>query len=126
MRHTALLFVLLLAACSDAKPPEVKLSDALPNIIAPPNARILSRESGEDAVKVRFSSPLPPEAIVRFYRDQLSKAPYTLVSDARSGVDGYALYAENPGSPSVWVTIVPDSGKGTFVDVAGAKDRRRR
>ena len=84
MRYKLLPLLLLLAACSGEKPSDVKLSEALPNIIAPPNAQILSRESGVDAVKIRFRTPLAPEAVASFYRDELAKAPYTLVSDVKS------------------------------------------
>lgn len=125
MRYKILPLLLLLAACSGEKLPEVKLSEALPNIIAPPNAQILSRESGTDAIKIRFRTPLPPEAIATFYRGELSKAPYTLVSDVKSD-SGVALYAENPEKPSMWVWIGSDGAKGSFVDIAGAKERAKR
>ncbi len=126
MRNHSLLFLLLLAACSDAKPKEVALSDALPNIPAPPNASIVSRNSGEEAVKVRFSTPIQPDEVARYYRNLLSKAPYTLVSDTKSADSGFALYAEQPGQPSLWIAITPAGKYGTFVDVAGAKERPKR
>jgi hypothetical protein len=123
MRHSVLLLALLLAACSDAKPPEVNLSDALPNIPTPPSGILVTREAGEEAIKIRFRSSEPPERVLEYYREVLSKAPYTLVSDTK--VDSsHALYAEVPGKPSLWVTIAPE-GTGTLVDVAGAKDRKR-
>lgn len=121
MRKTALMLLVLLAACSEREQSEVKLSETLPNIIAPPNSHILSRESGDDAVKIRFSSELSPNDVARYYRGELSKAPYTLVSDTKTGENAFALYAEQPGKPSMWVTISPDAAKGSFVDVAGAK-----
>jgi hypothetical protein len=124
MRQTALLLLTLLGACAERDQPDVKLSEALPNVIAPPNSHILSREDGDDAVKIRFSSEFAPEAVANYYREELSKAPYTLVSDTRTGTDAYALYAEQPGKPSVWVTITSDGAKGSYVDVAGAKARR--
>lgn len=125
MRHKILPWILLLAACSGEKPSDVKLSEALPNIIAPPNAQILSRESGVDAIKIRFRTPLPPAAAAEFYRTELSKAPYTLVSDVKSD-SGVALYAENPEKPSMWVWIGSDGKQGSFVDIAGAKERAKR
>lgn len=124
MRHTALLLLVLLAACSEREQPDVKLSETLPHIIAPPNSHILSREAGDDAVKIRFSSDQSPERVATYYRGELSKEPYTLVSDTKTGTDSYALYAENPGKPSMWVTITSDGTKGSYVDVAGAKGRR--
>jgi hypothetical protein len=125
MRQTPLLLLLLLAACSGDKQPDVKLADALPNVIAPPNATILSRESGVDAVKIRFRTPVSPEQIATYYRTELSKPPYTLVSDTKSD-SGIALYAEQPNKPSLWVWIGPDGGQGSFVDVAGAQERPKR
>ncbi|HWA14803.1 MAG TPA: hypothetical protein VG817_00115 [Gemmatimonadales bacterium] len=125
MRSKILPLLLLLAACSGEKQPEVKLSEALPNIIAPPNAQILSRESGADAIKIRFRSELSPEAVAAFYRSELTRAPYTLVSDVKSD-SGVALYAENPEKPSLWVWIGSDGAKGSFVDIAGARERPKR
>lgn len=127
MRHTTLLLtVLLAAACSDAKPPEVKISDALPNIPAPPNASIVSRESGEDAVKVRFRTPFSADKTAEYYREMLSKAPYTLVSDTKTPDNGYAMYAEQPGQPSLWVQIARDGDNAATVDIAGAKEAPKR
>jgi hypothetical protein len=126
MRNRSLLFLLLLAACSDAKPKEVALSDALPNIPVPPGGAVVSRELGEEAVKVRFSSPITPDEVARYYRELLSKAPYTLVSDTRTADSAITLYAEQPGQPSLWVAITPAGRYGTFVDIAGAKERPKR
>jgi hypothetical protein len=126
MRYQTLPLLLLLAACSGEKPPEVKLADALPNVIAPPNATLLSREAGVDAVKIRFRTPVAPEQVAEYYREQLSKVPYTLVSDTKSDSGGVVLYAEQPNNPSLWVWIAPDGQKGSLVDLAGAKERPRR
>ncbi len=125
MRHTPLLLVLLLAACSDDRP-EVKMSETLPNIPVPPNAQVVSREGGEDALKLRFRSSLPPDRVAFYYRTVLSKPPFTLISDTRTEDQGYALYAEQVDRPSLWVKIVEGSDKGSIVDVAGAKEKPTR
>jgi hypothetical protein len=86
---------------------------------------VVSREGGEDAIKVRFRSSLQPDQIAAYYREVLSKAPWRLVSDAREQDGGIALYAEQDGPP-LWVTIRKAEGaSGTFVDLAGAKTKSR-
>lgn len=125
MRHSLLVLAVLLAACSDPKPPEAKFADALPLIPAPPNATILNRESGVDAIKVRFSTTIAVQNVALYYRDLLSKAPYNLVSDTKMADSSIAMYAEHPGHPSLWVTISSNGGGGAFVDIAGAKERAK-
>lgn len=124
MRTTVLLLTVLLAACTAEKPPEVRIGDALPNIPLPPNGTIVSRELGADAAKFRLRSTNSVDQVTEYYRGVLSSPPFSLISDSKSGA-GYALYAEQPGQPSIWVTVMPDSATGgSFVDIAGAKAKK--
>jgi hypothetical protein len=116
--------LLVVTACSEPRK-SPRLSEILPNLPAPPNSEVISREGGEDAIKVRFRSSLQPDQIAAYYREVLSKAPWRLVSDAREQDGGIALYAEQDGPP-LWVTIRKAEGaSGTFVDLAGAKTKSR-
>jgi hypothetical protein len=121
MRKSLLLLTILaLAACSETKK-EAKLGETIPNLPVPPSADVVSREGGEDAVKIRFRSTLDPEAVANYYRTVLSKQPWRLISDTKEQDGGVALYAESDGPP-LWVTIrKADGASGTFVDLAGAK-----
>jgi hypothetical protein len=125
MRKPTLLLALAAAlACSEPQK-QPKLSETLPNLPAPPNSDVISREGGDDALKVRFRSSLDPEQVAAYYREVLSKAPWRLVSDTKEQDGGVALYAEQDGPP-LWVSIrKADGASGTFVDLAGAKTKRR-
>lgn len=116
--------LLVLAGCSEPRK-EPKLSETLPNLPAPPNSDVISREGGEDALKIRFRSSLQPDQVAAYYREVLSNTPWRLVSDTREQDGGIALYAEQDGPP-IWVTIrKADGAEGTYVDLAGAKVARR-
>ena len=119
-----LISILVLAACSEPRK-EAKLGETIPNLPVPPSSDVVSREGGEDAIKIRFRSTLDPEALATYYRGVLSKEPWRLISDTKEQDGGVALYAEQDGPP-LWVTIRKAEGaSGTFVDLAGAKTKRR-
>jgi hypothetical protein len=121
MRRTLLLVLVAgLIACRESKP-EARLSQTLPTLLVPPGATVISREGGEDALKIRFRSELTPEQVAEYYRNVLSKDPWNLVSDTPDREGKIALYAERPNGPPLWVSIGKATGaSGTFVDLAGA------
>lgn len=109
-----------LTACREPKS-DPDLSGALPTLPVPPNSRIVSREGGTDALKIRFESEFEPEQVARYYRDVFSKAPWNLVSDTPDREGTIAMYAERPDGPPLWVSISKVSGgSGSYVDLAGA------
>ncbi len=118
-----LLSILGLAACSE--PQKVaKLGETIPHLPVPPSSDVISREGGEDALKIRFRSVLDPEEVATYYRNVLSKDPWRLISDAKDGTGGIALYAEQTGGPPLWVSIrKADGAPGSYVDLAGAKTK---
>lgn len=120
----SLLFLSLLALAACREPQKTpQIGETLPNIPVPPSADLISREGGEDAIKLRFRSTLDPEEVATYYRNLLSKEPWRLISDTKEQDGGVALYAEQDGPP-MWVTIRKASGtSGTFVDIAGAKTK---
>jgi hypothetical protein len=119
-----ILFLTLLcgiAACGDSKP-TVKMSEALPILIVPPGATILSKEAGEDALKVHLRSDQDLDAVSKFYRDALTRAQWKLVSDAPAGAGALVLYAERSDGHSMWITIrKPVGAAGSEIDIAGVK-----
>jgi hypothetical protein len=124
MRRTLLLAIALGGlGCGDT-PPKHKVSEMMPSIILPPDATMLSKEIGTEALQMRFRSSRDPDAVADYYRRILSAAPWRLVSDARDASGGIALYAERPDGPPLWVMITKASGAtGSFVDLAGAKTK---
>ncbi len=110
-----------LLACTEPKQP-AKLSEALPNIPLPPASQLLSREGGEDAIKLRFHSDEAPDEVAKYYRTVLGKAPWKLISDEKMADGSLTLYAEQKG-PSLWVTVrkADSSAAGSVVELAGAK-----
>lgn len=108
-------------ACADPPRKQADVGETLPNLPLPPNAEVISREGGEDALKFRFKSDMDPDRLANYYRGVLSKAPWRLVSDSPAADGSLTLYAEQNG-PSIWVTIrKADGAAGSFVDIAGAK-----
>ncbi len=124
MRNQMLAGLLLLvAACSEPRKfPQV--GETIPNLPIPPSSQLLSREGGDDALKLRFRSADPPENVAIYYRNVLSKAPWNLVSDNTQPDGTITLYAEQEGPP-LWVSIrKADGATGSYVDLAGAKVKK--
>ncbi len=123
MRRTALFLGFLLAtACQETPRPEAKISEAFPALPLPPKADMLSREGGEEAVKLRFRSQATVDEVARYYREIFSKSGWSLVSDTPTDSGGVALYAEQQGGQPLWVQIRTDAaGGGSLVDLSGAK-----
>jgi hypothetical protein len=125
MRRLVLLAgVLGLAGCGDAKPPQTDILQAMPNIPLPPEASFLSREIGEEALKIRFRSIVDVDGVARYYRNVLARDPWKLVSDTPMPDGSVALYAEQTAGPPLWVTIRKAEGApGSLVDLLGANTR---
>jgi hypothetical protein len=120
LARLALIALVSLSACK-AAPPRAKLSETLPHIPMPPNAEVLSSSGSEDALQVRFRSPLQPDQVAAYYREVLKSPPWKLVKDDTDPDGGIVLYAEQNGPP-LWVTIRKAEGaRGSLVDLAGAK-----
>jgi len=120
-RSLPLVGLVLTLACRESRQ-EARLADVMPTIPLPPAAEVISREGGEDALKIRFRSTSSPEAIAAYYREVLSKGSWQLISDTNLDDGSVALYAEHSKGPPLWVTIrKADGASGTFVDLAGAK-----
>ena len=115
-----------LIACRDRnKPPKLPpLDEAFSQLVLPPNATLIGRSGSQDALQLSFRSTADRNTLVAYYRDALSRRPWTLVSDTQDSTGAVTLYAEEPGPP-MWVRIAPDpAGKGVLVDLAGAVPKK--
>jgi hypothetical protein len=122
-----LLLALASLACGRPEPKLAKLSEALPDLPLPPEATVTDRSAGPDALKLTFTSTVPPDQMAEFYRGTLSSGVWRLVSDIKMAGGAIALYAEREGPP-LWVTIRKTPGaSGSTVELAGAvtKDSKK-
>jgi hypothetical protein len=120
--HFGVACAILLACGSEppraAKPPET--FTVFPNLPLPPSAQFVSRSGSEDALQIRLLSSSPPDQVIAYYREVLSKSNWRLISDVNKPDGSVVLYAEQDGPP-LWVRIWPTSdGAGTMVELAGA------
>ena len=80
----------------------------------------MSRAGGADALQITLFSATKADALTDYYRTQLSKGKWRLVSDVKRPDGSVALYAEQDGPP-LWVRVWPTSdGAGSMVELAGA------
>lgn len=125
MRRLFLFAAVIVLGCSDSpKPRRTDIFEAMPNIPLPPEASFLSREIGEDALKIRFRSIVDVDGVARYYRGVLGRDPWKLISDTPMQDGSIALYAEQKAGPPLWVTIRKAEGApGSLVDLLGANTR---
>ncbi len=97
-----------------------KVADALPNLPLPPEASMVSREGGPEAIKLTLRSRATPSQVEAYYREILSRGRWRLAKSSRDGDGALVLLAEQDGPP-LWVRIQGASGgSGTLVELAGA------
>ena len=115
------LVVLTLVACADDKPVELpEFSRVFPNLPIPPNASVVSRSGGPDALQLTLMSQNKAREIEAYYRTVLTRNGWRLVNDQRDRDGGVALLAELKGQP-LWVNIKStDDSVATIVRLAGA------
>jgi len=126
MRRVLLLATgLSLAGCGESpKPRQTDILEAMPNIPLPPDASYLSKEIGEEALKIRFRSVVDVDGVARYYRGVLGRDPWKLISDTPMQDGSVALYAEQKAGPPLWVTIrKAEDAPGSVVDLLGANTR---
>jgi hypothetical protein len=109
-----------LAGCGSDAPKTPRIQDVLPNMPLPPNAAIVSREGGEEALQFTFQSSDSASTVAQYYRLSLPNTGWNLISDQRSREGEISIYAERNGPP-IWIAIRPDSTTGgSIVRIAGA------
>jgi hypothetical protein len=114
------LALLALVGCQEKPPETAKMSEVFPKLPLPPNASLVSREDGADAVKLTLKSNAKPADVEAYYRAALSQRNgWRLVSDSRDAEGATVLLAERDGPP-LWVRIVSTGDSATMVELAGA------
>jgi hypothetical protein len=122
MRHHHLaLVVLALAACrADTSREVATTAAALPFLPFPPQAEVVSRAGGPDALQITFRSQSTPDEVLNYYRVILPQGGWSLEGDAEDAAGAAALYALKDGHP-MWIRISQTPGApGTIVEVSGA------
>ncbi len=121
LRIPLLLALAALASCTpDSSGKVPKVSEALPNLPLPPDAKLVSKSGGQDVLQVTVRTPITPDQAAAFYRQVLGHGIWHLVGDTKTPDSGFALYAERQGPP-LWVTIHSAAdGQGSLVDLMGA------
>jgi len=112
--------ILALVACKDRAPQTPKVSQVFPNLPLPPNASVVSKSGGADALQITLMSPVKVREVETYYRAILSKNRWRLVNDMRDRDGAVVLLAEHNGQP-LWVRIKStDDSVATMVELAGA------
>jgi hypothetical protein len=112
--------ILALVACKDKGPQTPKVSQVFPNLPLPPNASVVSRSGGADALQITLMSSAKAKDVETYYRAMLSKNGWRLMNDMRDKDGSVVLFAERNGPP-LWVRIKStDDSVATLVELAGA------
>ncbi len=116
----ACVAVLALVGCKDRAPEAPKFSQVFPNLPLPPQASVVSRSSGSDALQITLMSGAKARDVEAYYRHTLSKNGWRLVNDMRDRDGSVVLLAEQDGPP-LWVRIKStDDSVATLVELSGA------
>jgi hypothetical protein len=112
--------VMALVGCKDKPPQAPKVSQVFPNLPLPPQATVVSRNAGTDALQLTLMSPTKAADVETYYRRVLSKNGWRLVNDMRDRDGSVVLLAEQDGPP-LWVRIKStDDSVATMVELSGA------
>jgi hypothetical protein len=112
--------VLTLVACKDRAPEAPDISQVFPNLPLPPQASVVSRSSGSDALQITLMSAAKVGDVEAYYRHTLSKNGWRLVNNMRDRDGSVVLFAERDGPP-LWVRIKStDDSVATLVELSGA------
>jgi hypothetical protein len=111
-----------LIACESEPPPPTPpaFGKAFSHLPLPPNPQVVSRAGSADALQLTIYSPMESGWVTDYYRSQLTKGNWRLVSDTKSPDGATTLYAEHDGPP-LWVRIWNAKDRpGTMVQLTGA------
>jgi hypothetical protein len=124
-KFRVLLLCAALAACGDKGPRTIAVHEALPNLPLPPGGTFVNRSGSPEALQVTLRTPVSVEDVTAYYREVFKKGGWRLVNDARDPEGATVLFAERDGPP-MWVRIWDGgAGKGTMVELSGARVPQR-
>jgi len=119
-RHLALVALALVACRPDASRNEVSVSKALPFLPLPPEAELVSKSAGPDAMQVTFRSKQSEEVVANYYRTILVRGGWSLESDNKDRDGVIAMYLVKDKHP-MWIRISRAVGaSGSMIQVSGA------
>jgi hypothetical protein len=112
-----------LVACgpTESPTPEEPMAtpaEVLPNIPLPPDGIPLNTEGSGEALQLLVSTPLAAEQVVEFYREVLSRPPYSTLNESTNS--GATTFLVEQDGPSLWVTVQGLEAGGSLVRLAGA------
>jgi hypothetical protein len=112
--------VVALVACKDREPEMAKVSDVFPTLPLPPQATVVSRSGGPEALQLTLRSSAKAKDVEAYYRALLTKSGWRLVNDMRDRDGSVVLLAQQKG-PTLWVRIKStDDSNATMVELTGA------
>ncbi|MBA3319040.1 MAG: hypothetical protein H0T50_13260 [Gemmatimonadales bacterium] len=121
-RILACLALLALPGCKDkdSEPAMPRVSQVFPKLPLPPQATVLSRTGGPEAIQLSLRSPAKAKDVETYYRAVLSRDGWRLVNDMRDRDGSVVLLAQQDGPP-LWVRIKStDDSVATIVELSGA------
>jgi hypothetical protein len=121
---TVALACAMLAGCGDRTPKQPKMADALPNLPLPPEASLVGRSGGSDALQITLRSSRPSGEVEAYYLKVLNTNGWRLVNQNKAADGAIVLLAEQDGPP-LWVRITAEDSTSTLVELAGAVRERR-
>lgn len=101
-----------------AEEPRATVAEVLPNIPLPPDGIPLDTEGSGEALQLLVSTPLAAEQVVEFYREVLSRPPYSTLNESTNS--GATTFLVEQDGPSLWVTVQSLEAGGSLVRLAGA------
>jgi hypothetical protein len=112
----------VLFGCESEPPPPTPPSfvQAFSHLPLPPDPQVVSRAGSADALQLTIYSPTETGRVTEYYRSELTRGNWRLVSDTKSPDGATTLYAEHDGPP-LWVRIWNAKDRpGTMVQLTGA------
>ena len=86
----------------------------------PPEAQVVSKSAGPNAMQITFQSKLSEEYVANYYRTILVRGGWSLESDATDAEGATAMYLVKDKRP-MWIRIYRTPGApGSMIEISGA------
>jgi hypothetical protein len=121
---TVALACAMLAGCGDRAPKQPKMADVFPNLPLPPEASLVGKSGGPEALQLTLRSSKPSAEVEAYYRKVFSANGWRVVNHFKSP-EGATVFLAQQDGPPLWVRIMPADSSTTMVELAGAVMERR-